>query len=106
MPLRSKRLDNCVRNRLAALLALGAKAMRMTIHTPSISLLLHERRARIKRISALRTEKVSGMPLSTTRHNNFAFDGRLARFAAWREHFVEVEMAEEALRLIGAIFVL
>jgi hypothetical protein len=106
MPLRSKSLDNRIRDRLATLLALRAKTMCMTINTPSISFLLHKRRARIKRITALRAEKVSSVPLGTTRHDDFALDRRLARLAARREHLVEVEMAEETLRLISAVLVL
>lgn len=105
MPLGPQCLDHRIRNGLATLLALGTVPMRMAIHTPSIPILLDERRARIKRITALRTEKVPSMPLRATRNNDFALNGRLARLAARREHFVEVEVAEETLRLVGAVLV-
>lgn len=105
MPLRPQRLNHRIRNRLPTLLTLGTIPMRMTIHTPRIPILFHKRRARIKRIATLRAEKVSCMPLGAARDNDFAFNGRLARFAPRREEFVEVEVAEEALGFVGAVFV-
>jgi hypothetical protein len=80
--------------------------MRVAIDTPSISILLHKRSARVEWIAALRAEEVSSVPLSTARHNHLTFNRCLARLASRREHLVEVEMAEEALRLICAVFVL
>jgi hypothetical protein len=106
MPLRPKRLDNRIRDWLATLLALCTVSMSMAIDTPRVSVLLHKRRCGIKRITTLGAEKVSSMPLCTTRNNDFALDGRLARLASRREHFVEIEVAEEALRFICAVFVL
>jgi hypothetical protein len=70
----------------------------VAIATPRISILLDERRAGIKRITALRTEEVPGVPFGATSNNDFAFDGRLTRLAARAEHFVEVECAVEAHR--------
>jgi hypothetical protein len=103
MPLSPKRLDNRIRNGLAALLALCTVPMSMAIDAPRIPILLHKRRSGIKWITAL---KVSSMPFCTTRNNDFTLDGRLARLASRREHFVEIEMAEEALRFICTVFVL
>jgi hypothetical protein len=105
MPLRPQRLDNRICHRLATLLTLGTIPMRMTIHTPRIPILLHKRRARIKRVATLRAKKVSCMPLGATRDNHLAFNGGLARFASRGEHFVEVEVAEEALGFVCAVFV-
>jgi hypothetical protein len=104
MPLCPKSLDNRIRDWLSTFLALCAITMCMAIDTPSITVLLHEWSARVKRITALRAEEVSRMPLSTTCHNDLTFNGCLARLAAGREHLVEVEMTEETLRLISAIF--
>jgi hypothetical protein len=106
MPLCSQRLDNCIGNRLTALFALGAITMSVTIDTPSIPILLHKRRARIKWITTLSTEKMSSMPLSTTCDNDFTLNRCLARLAARRKHLVEVEMAEEALSLVRTVFML
>jgi hypothetical protein len=76
----------------------------MAPNTPRIPIFLDKRRRTIKRIATLGAEKVSSMPLGTTRDDDFAFDGRLARFTAGREEFVKVEVAVEARRLVHAIF--
>lgn len=78
----------------------------MAPHTPGIALLLHKRRRAIKRITALRTEEVSNVPLCSTRNHHLALNRRLARFTAGREKLVEVEMAEEPQRLVEPVFVL
>jgi hypothetical protein len=96
MPLAPQRLNHHIRHRLAALTALGAVAISMTIAAPCVPILLDERRASIERITTLRAKEVSSMPLSTARNNDLAFDRRLARFAARAEHLVEVEGAVEA----------
>jgi hypothetical protein len=106
MPLGPESLDHGVRNRLAALLALGTVPVSMAIHTPRIPILFHKRCARIERIATLRAEKVAGVPLRTTGDDDLAFDGRFAALAARREHLMEVEMAEEALGFVGAVLVL
>lgn len=103
MPLSIQRLHNHIRHRLAAALALGTEAMRMAVYTPRIPLLLHKGRRRVKRVAALRAEKVTGMPFCAARDDDFALDGRLARLAAWREELVEVEVAEESLAFICAV---
>ena len=36
------------------------------------------------------------MPFPTASNHDFSFDGRLAATAAWREEFVEIEVAVEA----------
>jgi hypothetical protein len=46
------------------------------------------------------------MPLGTTCNNDLTLNRCLARLAARRKHLVEVEMAEEALSLVGTIFML
>ena len=106
MPLRTKRLDNRIRDRLPTFLALRAIPMSVTVHTPSIPILLHKRRCGIEWVTALRAEEVSGVPFSATGHNDLTFNWRFAGLATWREHLVKVEMAEEALGLIGTIFML
>ena len=70
----------------------------MAVATPRIAILFNERRACIERIAALRAEEVAGVPFSATGNDDFAFDRRLARFAARAEHFVEVERAVEPER--------
>ena len=106
MPLRTKRLNNRIRDRLPTLLAFRAIPMSMTVYTPSIPILLHKRRCGIEWVTALRAEKVSGVPFSATGHNDLTFNWRFAGLATWREHLVKVEMAEEALGLIGAVLML
>jgi hypothetical protein len=104
MPLRSQRLDNRIRHRLLAFLALGTIPVRMTVDTPRIPIFFDKRRAGVKWITTLRTEEVPGMPFCTARYDDFTLDGRLARLATWREHLMKVEMAEETLGFIRAIF--
>lgn len=106
MPLRSECLDNRIRDRFPASLALCTVPVGMAIHTPGIPVLLHKGRRAVKRITALGAEKVPGMPFRTTRYNDFAFDGRLAALASRREELVEVEMAVEAWRFVCAVIVL
>ena len=96
MPLAPQRLHHHIRHRLPALAALRTVPVSMAIATPRIAIFLHERRASIERITTLRAEKVPSVPLSATSNDDFAFDWRLARFAARAEHFVEVERAVEA----------
>lgn len=50
MPFRSQSLDDRVSHRLLAFLASGGIAVSMAIDTPSISVLLDERRRRIERL--------------------------------------------------------
>jgi hypothetical protein len=80
--------------------------MGVTVHTPSITILLHKWCRGIERIAALRAEKVSSMPFGSASYYDLTFDRCLARLAAGREHLVEVEMAEEALRFVGTILML
>jgi hypothetical protein len=77
----------------------------MAPNAPRIPILLDERRRGIKGIAALCAEEVADVPLSAARYHDFALDGCLARLAAGREQFVEVEVAEEAHALI-AVFLL
>jgi hypothetical protein len=81
MPLGSKGFDNRVRDRLSTLLALRAIPMCVTVDTPSISILLYKRSARVEWITTLRAEEVPSVPLSTARHNDFTFDWCFARLA-------------------------
>jgi hypothetical protein len=103
MPLGPQCLDDRIRDRLPTLPALCTKAIRMTPDTPSIPLLLHKRRGRIKGITTLRAEEVTHMPLSATCHDDLALDGRLAALAAGREELVEVEVAVEAQAFVDAV---
>jgi hypothetical protein len=96
MPLAPQRLDNHIRHRLPTLPTLGTVAVRVAVAAPRVPILLHERRARIERIAALRAEEVAGVPLGAASHYNLAFDGCLARLAARAEHLVEVQRAIEA----------
>ena len=80
--------------------------MRVTVDTPRVSIFLHKGRRAIERITALGAEEVAGVPLSTACNDDFAFDGRLAALASWREELVEVKVAVEASGLISAIFLL
>lgn len=82
MPLKPKRLDHNIRHRLSAPLALRTIAIGMTIDTPSIPILLHKRRSRVERITALGAEEVTRMPLRATRDNDLALDRRLAALAS------------------------
>jgi hypothetical protein len=78
----------------------------VAVDAPSITILFHERSAGIEWITTLRAEEMSSVPLSTARHNDFTLDWCLAGLATRREHLVEIEMTKEALRFIGAVFVL
>lgn len=78
MPLRPKCLDDRIRYRLAALLALCAVSMRMAVYAPGIAILLHERCRGVERITALRAEEVTSMPFGATSYNDLALDRRLA----------------------------
>lgn len=77
----------------------------MAVDTPRIPIFLDKRGTGIKRITTLRAEKVSGMPLGAARDDDLALDGRFARFAAWAEAFVEIEVAVETRALIKPILV-
>jgi len=68
----------------------------MAPHTPRIPILLDERRLRIKRIAALRTEEMAHMPTTTTSEHDFSLNGCLAASTARREEFVVVQMTIEA----------
>jgi hypothetical protein len=50
MPLSTEGLDNHIGNGLSTLLAFGRIAAGITIHTPSIAVLLHEGRRSIERL--------------------------------------------------------
>lgn len=104
MPLSIESLDNHVRHRLPSALALRAEAMRMAVHTPCIPLFLHKRRRRVKWVAALRAEKVASVPFRAARDDDLALNGRLARLAPRREELVEVEVAEETLAFVCAVF--
>lgn len=106
MPLGPKRLNHRIRNRLAALLALGTVPMRVAVYTPRIPILLDKGRTRIEGVTTLRAEEVAGVPLRTTSDDDLAFDRGFAALAARREHLVEVKVAEEALGFVGAVLVL
>jgi hypothetical protein len=97
MPVKAKSFDNHVLDDwLPAALALTAEAIRMTSDAPCIALFLYERHSLIEWIATLRAEEMSWVPVRAACDNAFAFDGRLAGFAAWTEKLVEVEMAIEA----------
>lgn len=96
MPLAPQRLDNNIRHGLATLPALGAVAVRVAVAAPSVAVLFDKRRAGVKGVAALRAEEVARVPLGAARHDDLAFDRRLAGFTAWAEHFVEVQRAVEA----------
>ena len=93
MPLPPQSLNHHIRNRLLAFPAFTAIPIGMATHTPRIIVLLNKRRRAIERISTLRTEEMTGVPLRAASNDHLALNGRLARFAAWREQLVEVEMA-------------
>lgn len=95
MPLASQSLDHNIRHRLPTLATLGTVAISVAVATPRVPILLDKRRTSVKRITTLRAEKVTSMPFRAARNNDLAFDRRLARFAAWAEHFVEIEGAVE-----------
>lgn len=78
MPLRSKRLDDRVRDRLPTFLTLGAVSMRMAIHAPRVPILLHERSRGIERVTTLSAEEVSGMPLGAASYDDLALNGCFA----------------------------
>lgn len=103
MPLRPQRLHNRVRDWLATALALRAEAVRVAIHTPRMAILLDKRRTAIKRITALRAEKMSRMPLGTTRNHYLALNRRLAALAPRRETLVEIQVTVESWRLVDTI---
>jgi hypothetical protein len=75
----------------------------MTVHTPRIPIFFHKRRAAIEWIATLRAEKVTSMPLRSTRNDNLAFDRCFARLAARGEELMEIEMAVKPPRFIGAV---
>lgn len=106
MPLRAQCLHHRIRNRLAAALTLRTKPIRVAVDTPRVPLLLDKRHIRIKRITALRAEKVAGVPLGATRDDNLALDGGSTTLAAWAKALVEVQVAVEPRRLVGAVLVL
>jgi len=101
MPLAPQRLHHHIRHRLPALAALGTVPIRVAVATPRVAILLDERRAGIERIAALCAEEVPGVPFGAASDDDFAFDRRLARFAARAEHLVEVECAVEAHRRLA-----
>ena len=96
MPLKPQRFDYGLCHRLPTFPTLGTVSIRMTTHTPSIAVLLYERRGTVERIAALRAEEVSRVPLSTAGDDNLALDWGFAGLATWAEEFVEVEVAVEA----------
>lgn len=96
MPLAPQRFHHHIRHRLPALATLRTVPVSMAVATPRIAIFLDERRASIEWITTLGTEEMTGVPLSATSDDDFAFNRRLARFAARAEHFVEVERAVEA----------
>jgi hypothetical protein len=106
MPLCPESLDNRIRNRLPTTLALCAVPMRVTIHTPCVSIFFDKRRRTIKRITALCAEKVAGVPLGTTCYNDLAFNGRLAALASWREKLVEIKVTIEPWGFIRTVIML
>jgi len=101
MPLAPQRLHHNIRHRLPALAALGTIPISVAVATPRVAILLDKRRTRIEWIAALRAEEVASVPFGTASDDDFAFDRRLARFAARAEHFVEVERAVEAHRRLA-----
>ena len=105
MPLRPQRLHHRIRNRLPTPLTLRAKPIRMAIDTPRVPLLLDKRHLRIKRIAALRAEKVARVPLRAARDDDLALDRGGAALAARAEAFVEVQVAVEPRGLVNAVLV-
>lgn len=103
MPIRPQRLNNQIRNRLAALTTLTRVPVRVTAYAPRISVLLHERRCGIERVATLRAKEVTGMPFCSTSHNDLAFYGRFAALAARAEELVEVEVAVEAKTVVAVV---
>lgn len=103
MPVPPQRLQHRLRDRLPAAPTLAAVPIRVTTHAPRVAVLLHERRAGIERIAALRAEEVARMPLRAARDDDLALDGRLTGLAARGEELVEVEMAVEAERGVAVV---
>ena len=99
----SHSLHNSVDNGLLALATLGAEPVRVTADTPRISIFLHKRRIAIEWIAALRAEKVTSVPLCSTRHDHLAFDRCLTALAPWAEKLVEVKMAVEARAWVAVL---
>jgi len=104
VPLCAERLHDRIDDRLPALLALRTEAIRMTPNAPRVPLLLDKRRGGIKRITALRAEEVTNMPLGAARHDHLAFDRGLAALAARGKQLVEVKVAVEPQRLVEPVF--
>ena len=77
----------------------------MAIDTPRVPLLLDKRHLRIKRIAALRAEKVAGVPLRAARDDDLALDRGGAALAARAEALVEVQVAVEPRGLVDAVLV-
>lgn len=98
MPLKPQGLHHRLRHGLPALPTLGTIPIRMTPHTPRVPVLLHERRAAVEGIPALRAEEVADVPFGAAGDDDFALDGRFAALAARAEELVEVEVAVEAER--------
>ena len=103
MPLGAQRLHHRIRNRLPTPLALGAVPIGMAIDAPRVPVLFDERGGGIERITALGAEEVAGVPLGAAGDDDLALDGGFAGFAAGGEALVEVEVAVEARRWVGAV---
>lgn len=106
MPLRAQRLNDCVRDRLATALALRAVSIDVAVDAPRIPIFLHKGRATVERITALRTEEMTRMPLRTTRHHDLPLNGRLATLTPRAEALMEVQMAVESRTLIDSVLLL
>jgi hypothetical protein len=96
MPLAPQSLNDDIRHRLPTLPTLGTIAVCVAIAAPRVSILLYKRRTRIERVAALGAEEMACVPFGAASHDDFAFDGRLARLAARAEHLVEIQRAVEA----------
>lgn len=87
-----------------AFLTLRRIPVGMTVHTPSIPILLYKRRRRIEGITALRAEEMAHVPLCAACHDNFTFYRRLAALTSWAEQLMEVQMTEKPRAFIMTVF--
>jgi len=83
MPLRPKSLNNHIRHWFSTPFTLGAEPIRVTTHTPRITILFDIRRRLLKWIATLGTEEMTRVPFGAASNNYITLNGCLAGLAAW-----------------------
>lgn len=73
------------------------RALRVAPHTPRVPVFFDKRGCLGERVAAFGAEEVAGVPVGAAGDDDFAFDRRLAVFAAGAEELVVVDVAVEAL---------